>query len=356
MSLLSGQLVSYSLSMSGLPAIREILDTRLLPWVTNNGPERLIVAQPRLREMKAATQLPLIPKKLKGPRKRVRAFTFNDVKALWPNDNLLETDNALLIFVLKGEGDLNCGDYVLHLPEGNAMLVPGRVPRWTGVEDLEYLGDNPNRYSDIIFFREARGSMQVWSSSRRGNRHIYHSLNDMLMIHNTRLIRLLEEMQEEVTTCRPHFEMMTWGLLEQFLLTLHRDLLEDKAIYPARLVGGENILTNGEAPIQRAQQYVREHLNEELTQDKMARRVYLSRTQFISRFHAETGQTFNEFVTRCRIEQAKKLLEQTDFPLTFIHFSVGYKSPTYFNTVFRKHTGILPSQYRLAKKTDKASG
>ncbi len=335
-------------------SIIEIVSSQLVPWVMNNSPEHLIVAQPRLQLMKATTQLPLTPKKIKGPRKRVKAFTFNEVKANWPNDHLLETDNALLVFVLKGEADLNCGDYVVTVPEGNAMLVPGRIPRWTGVENLEYLGDNPNRYSEIIFFRETRGSLQVWVSSREGNRHVYHHLNGILMVHNTRLIRLLEEMEEEVTKRRPHFEVMGWSLLEQFVLTLHRDLLEDKAIYPAQLADRENLLAKAESPIQRAQQYVREHLNEELTQDRVARRVYLSRTQFIRRFNDETGQTFNEFVTQCRIEQTKKLLLQTDFPLTFIHASVGYKSSTYFNTVFRKHTGMLPSQYRLLKKTDKA--
>lgn len=334
--------------------IIEVIDTQLIPWVTSQSPDHLIIAQSRLRQMRATTHLPLTPKKLKGPRKRVRAYTFNEVRALWPNDHLLETDSALLIFVLKGEADLNCGDYVLHVPAGNAVFVPGRVPRWTGVENLEYLGDNPNRNSEIIFFRETRGSMQVWMSSRRGNRHVQHHLNEMLMIHNVRLIRLLEEMQEEVTARRLHFEAMSWHLLELFLLALQRDLREDQAIYPARLAASEDSVSDRDTPILRAQQYVREHLNEELTQDNIARRVYLSRTQFIRRFRVETGQSFNEFVTQCRMEQAKNLLLQTDFPLTFIHLSVGYKSPTYFNAVFRKHAGMLPSQYRLTKKTDKA--
>lgn len=335
-------------------SIIEALSTKLIPWVTSKSPKHLIVAQPRLKQMKARTQLPLTHKKIKGPRRRIKAFTFNEVKANWPNDNLLETDNALLLFVLKGEADLNCGDYVIKVPAGNAVLVPGRVPRWTGVENLEYLGNDPNRYSEIIFFRETRGSLQVWVSSREGNRHVYHQLNGILMVHNTRLIRLIEEIEEEVTKRRRHFEIMGWSLLKQFVLTLHRDLLEDKAIFPARLEDRENLLAKAESPIQRAQQYVREHLNEELTQDHVARRVYLSRTQFIRRFHEETGQTFNAFVTQCRMEQTKKLLLQTDFPLTFIHLSVGYKSPTYFNTVFRRHTGLLPSEYRSLKKTDKA--
>ncbi len=339
--------------MNSFLSIPEVVNTQLLPWVSGKNPEHLVVALPRLRQMKTTTSLPLTPKKIKGPRKAIRTFTFNGMRAMWPNDELLETNSSLLLFVLKGEADLNCGDYMVHVPQGYAMFVPGRVPRWTGVENLEYLGDDPDRYSEILFFREVHGSLKVWMSTRQGNRHIRHDLNETLMIHSTRLIRLLEEIQEEVTTRRVHFEMMSWRLLELFLLTLQRDLQEDKAIYPARLDIGENPTPEGEAPILRAQQYVRDHLHEELTQEMVARRVYLSRTQFISRFHTETGQTFNEFVTRCRIEQAKNLLEQTDFPLTFIRLSVGYKSPAYFYTVFRKHTGMLPSQYRSLKKTDK---
>ena len=197
------------------------------------------------------------------------------------------------------------------------------------------------------------GSLKVWLSSRQGNRQVRHNLHETLIVHNTRLIRLLEELQEEVTARRLHFEVMSWRLLELFLLTLQRDLQEDKAIYPTRLVSDEAPLAHSDAPILRAQQYVRDHLHEELTQDSVARRVYLSRTQFISRFHSETGQTFNEFVTQCRIEQAKKLLEQTDFPLTFVRHAIGYKSPAYFYTVFRRHTGMLPAEYRSSKKTDR---
>lgn len=252
--------------------------------------------------------------------------------------------------MLEGEADLHCGDYILRAPQGHAVFVPAGVPRWTGIETREHLGDNPERFCDNILFGERCGSLEIWLNHDRGNQHLRSALNEVLMVHNVRLIRLLEEIQEEVTAQRAHSDSISRRLLEIFLLTLQRDLEENKAIHPGRLTASGTAPLDHHAPIQRAQQYVRDHLHEHLTQDKVARLVRVSRTQFIRRFREETGQTFNQFVTDCRMKQAEVLLQSTDFPLTFISQSLGYKSPVYFNTVFRKQTGMLPSEFRARNR------
>ena len=332
--------------------IPQLVESRLIPWATQRDGMELVVARSRLKTMKGTTQLALTPKKMQGPRKAMRNFTFGGLTAQWPNDELLETQAPLLLFVLQGNADLHCGDYILHAPQGQAVFVPGGVPRWTGVETLEHLGDDPDRFSDAILFSERCGSLLIWMNHIRGNQHFSAQINEILIVHNVRLLRLLEEIGEEVTAQSANFQAISQHLLKVFLLTLQRDLQEGKAILPGHLAPPETAADSSHAPIVRAQGYVRDHMHESLTQDKIARLVRLSRTQFIRRFRQETGQSFNQFVTQCRLEHAQTLLQNTDFPLTFICLSVGFKSPSHFNAVFRRHFGMSPVEFRAQKETN----
>ena len=60
------------------------------------------------------------------------------------------------------------------------------------------------------------------------------------------------------------------------------------------------------------------------------------------------GQTFTELVNQHRVEEAKTILQETDFPMTSISFDVGFKSITSFNRVFKEYTGMSPSEFRAA--------
>ena len=53
-----------------------------------------------------------------------------------------------------------------------------------------------------------------------------------------------------------------------------------------------------------------------------------------------------QFLTEQRIEQAKKSLRQNKSPITEIATNVGYYDSIYFAYVFKKYTGMTPSQYR----------
>jgi AraC-like DNA-binding protein len=50
------------------------------------------------------------------------------------------------------------------------------------------------------------------------------------------------------------------------------------------------------------------------------------------------------------LEQAKVLLQETEFTINYIGESVGFKSPGYLNRLFRQEMGMLPSEYRRSKR------
>lgn len=59
--------------------------------------------------------------------------------------------------------------------------------------------------------------------------------------------------------------------------------------------------------------------------------------------------TFIEYVTKKRIDKAKKLLRQTEKHSGEIAVEVGYKDPHYFSFVFKKTVGCTPREYRNGK-------
>ena len=68
--------------------------------------------------------------------------------------------------------------------------------------------------------------------------------------------------------------------------------------------------------------------------------VYLGRL-----FKSEVGKSFNDYINSQRIKSACSLLTT---PLSIIEISeqIGYNSVTYFNRVFKKYTGLTPTEYR----------
>ncbi len=74
--------------------------------------------------------------------------------------------------------------------------------------------------------------------------------------------------------------------------------------------------------------------------------IYLSTSQFSALFKEGTGQTFVEYLTEVRIDEAKRLLKTTDLRSYEIADKVGYQDPRYFSSIFKKITGFTTTEYR----------
>lgn len=74
--------------------------------------------------------------------------------------------------------------------------------------------------------------------------------------------------------------------------------------------------------------------------------LYLSTSQFSALFKDGTGQTFVEYLTELRIDEAKRLLKSTDLKSYEVADRVGYQDPRYFSSIFKKVTGLTTTEYR----------
>ena len=92
--------------------------------------------------------------------------------------------------------------------------------------------------------------------------------------------------------------------------------------------------------------YVRHHLSEPISVEKMAEEFFLSRPYLSSRFKQETGQTLTDFILKEKTEEAKRLLRYSDKSLSAISAYLGFSSHGHFSRVFRKYAGMTPGEYR----------
>jgi len=94
--------------------------------------------------------------------------------------------------------------------------------------------------------------------------------------------------------------------------------------------------------------YVREHLAEDICVDALATLTELSPFHFSRVFKEATGMAPMQFVTRDRITRAQQFIRETSRSLIEIALEVGYTSPSHFTKVFRRVTGVTPKEFRSA--------
>lgn len=106
--------------------------------------------------------------------------------------------------------------------------------------------------------------------------------------------------------------------------------------------------------IHQIQQYILEHSHEDISLDTLAHRVKLSPIYISKMFKEKLGVNYIDYLTECRIDKAKKLLNDSEKSLKEITFEIGYHEPNYFSKVFKKMCGVSPKEYRKTLWSKKA--
>ena len=102
----------------------------------------------------------------------------------------------------------------------------------------------------------------------------------------------------------------------------------------------------GSAAIRAAVRYISQYYHQPLTLAHVAGIAGLSPSYFSALFGRVMGIHYREYVNRIRVDEAKRLLTATDYPLSQIAISVGFSDQSYFSKVFKRITLLSPNQYR----------
>jgi AraC family transcriptional regulator len=154
------------------------------------------------------------------------------------------------------------------------------------------------------------------------------------------LTALLGVLHDELSRRRTPSTMLVQGLASSL------------AVHLVRTYGGETAtrpIPHGGLPafkVNQAFSAMQSRLHDELDLGRLARDAGLSEAHFSRAFKKSTGFTPSQYFTRLRMEQARRLLRETDQPVVDVGLEVGYASPSHFAQVFRREVGVNPSDYR----------
>ncbi len=104
--------------------------------------------------------------------------------------------------------------------------------------------------------------------------------------------------------------------------------------------------TSPETVVDAVRAHICAHCGEPLSVDDLVRLSGYGRTRLFALFAAKVGTTPIDYLNRCRVARAQKLLADNGAPLNAVAEACGFASSDYFTRVFRKYVGLSPQAFR----------
>lgn len=114
-----------------------------------------------------------------------------------------------------------------------------------------------------------------------------------------------------------------------------------------------NLDTIGTVDLERAIEFIEEHIAMELPLDKLAKVAGMAPSSFVRGFRAVTKTSPHKYVLERRVHRAQELLRASDHSIAEIALALGFSSQSHLSTVFRTLTGESPARFRLRFQRNK---
>ena len=225
-----------------------------------------------------------------------------------------------IMFTTGGSGILTANGKTYPQTNGVCTFIPPAVPH-------EYYPENGDWKTSWVVFRgdslpqlmRLMGFSGIMSSKQVNTDELAHIFSAMLTLAG------------EYTKAEKCSELLYAYILEaKRLLSDNSDAANDH--------------------IGRAAEFMESGYARDLTLSEIAAAAGLSEQHFCRIFKRNTGMTPIEFLTKKRISEAKTLLTDTDMPVSEVARAVGFTDRSYFTSVFRKHEGFSPSEYKKVSR------
>jgi len=167
----------------------------------------------------------------------------------------------------------------------------------------------------------------------------YARLRDLSGFEDPQLIPLLQQLRNEVT--RPAASRLFVRSIAQAIaihLARNYTALTDSARGDTSALPGFKL--------RRVTDWMAEHLAEEFSLVRLAEQAAMSEFHFNRLFKRATGAPPLQYQIRLRMDTARRLLRETKKSVITIANDVGYSNPSHFAQLFRKETGLSPTNYR----------
>ena len=98
-------------------------------------------------------------------------------------------------------------------------------------------------------------------------------------------------------------------------------------------------------------EYMKEHLNERISVDDIIGILHYSKSYIFRQFKKTTGYSLMTYFIKLKINRAKRLLRETEMPISEIAESLAFDDSNYFSKTFKRMTGYTPTTYRKMRRS-----
>ena len=226
------------------------------------------------------------------------------------------------------------GPWVTHrIKKGSFFLTSGGAPyecRWKAVTSEPF--EAMSVFIELPLLQ--RALEEVFGADAPRAR-----LRDISAFTDVALNSLIERLREELMR-RHASPLFLQGLAQAIAIHLARNYAE---------TGNESRRGSPSLPgykLRRVTDWMAEHVAEEFNLAQLAAQVGLSKFHFDRLFKTAMGMSPSRYYINLRMDEARRLLRETKKSVVDVALDVGYANPSHFAQLFRRETGLSPSDYR----------
>ncbi|MGX7163814.1 helix-turn-helix domain-containing protein [Enterococcus massiliensis] len=246
-----------------------------------------------------------------------------------------------LIYVTKGKISLGVDDVPYKLSQGEIAFISSGVIHYV----LASPGSERQVYQfDLSYFtalnKENIDVMEIFSKLQPVS-------TDWSKQTEIEIQKLLESIDKEMSTSEPGYQFAVKAAIYRLITILIREI--PKKERKAKKINP----TNNEEVLERLDgifRYVEKYYKEPISLQKIADISGYSTFYFTKFFKKNTGKTFLTFLNDYRIDKAKWLLINSDYPVSEIISETGFESDKTFYRLFKKTMKMPPLDYRNKMK------
>ncbi len=257
-------------------------------------------------------------------------------------DKLHQHPQWQLTMIADGKGQFLSGDFVGRFQAGDVFLVGENVPH-VFRSDPEYFEAKPDliSFGKTIFF-----DFQALGKALEE----IEDLQELKKFHDRTgtCFRVLGESREKIIQIFESFGQSS-GLNRlqmafQLLALVQNDSAELQTLNqnPINLSLSERDGNRMDQVIQ----FLLKERNRPISLQEASDKANLSKEAFCRFFKLRTRKTFTQYLQQLRINEAQKLLLETDLSISTIAFRVGFENLSYFNRAFKSILGTTPREFR----------
>jgi AraC-like DNA-binding protein len=237
-----------------------------------------------------------------------------------------------LTYIVKGNGYRIVGNSYEPFNDGDLVLLGSNLPHtWSGKAD----GDVNSDAIVIQFSSEFISSFLEFNESLLIKKMLENSLRGINFEPDEQLVTKIIEITE------------TNGVERILKLISILDILSKKQIKLIAPNTFHNVVSKkSEVRINKVCLFIQNNFQNKIYLKEVADLIYLTESNFCKFFKKATGKTYSDYVNEIRVNEASRLLIQSDKTISQISFECGFETLSYFNRVFLNKKGITPSVYR----------